>query len=62
MASSKKRGADAAQSAAFIEKARELGADGDDSNADLLMNRLAKMRPEPCQTKRAKAIKRRTID
>lgn len=35
------------QSAAFIEKARELEADGDDSKADLLMRRLAEMKPEP---------------
>lgn len=35
------------QSAAFIEKARELEADGEDSKADLLMGRLAKMKPAP---------------
>ena len=35
---------DAAQSAAFIEKARELEADGDESEADKLMGKLAKMK------------------
>ena len=38
---------DPKQSAAFIEKARELEADGDNSNADLLMHKLAKMKPRP---------------
>jgi hypothetical protein len=35
------------QSEAFVKKARELEADGDDSKADTLMERLAKMKPEP---------------
>lgn len=38
---------DATQSAAFIEKAREIEADGDASPGDVLMGRLAKMKPEP---------------
>jgi hypothetical protein len=38
---------DEAQSAAFIAKARELEADGDDSATELLMGKLAKMKPEP---------------
>ena len=38
---------DADQSAAFIAKARELEADGDETKADVLMGRLAKMKPEP---------------
>ena len=37
----------ATQSAAFVAKARELEADGDESRADLLMGRLANMKPEP---------------
>jgi hypothetical protein len=35
------------QSKAFIEKAREIGADEKRSAADKLMGRLAKMKPEP---------------
>jgi hypothetical protein len=38
---------DKEQSAAFIAKARELEADGEDSRADLLMERLAKTKPKP---------------
>jgi hypothetical protein len=41
----------AAQSAAFIDKARERQADGDKSTADMLKGRLAQMKPEPPQTK-----------
>ena len=39
------------QSAAFMEKARELEADGEISNSDLLIGRLAKMKPEPRKKK-----------
>lgn len=42
---------DPEQSTAFIEKARELEADGDKSDADKLIAKLAKMKPE----RRAKA-------
>jgi hypothetical protein len=38
---------DPEQSKAFIEKARELGADGPEGEADTLMRRLAKKGPEP---------------
>jgi hypothetical protein len=38
---------DEEQSRAFIEKAREIGADEDRSAADELLGRLAKMPPEP---------------
>jgi hypothetical protein len=38
---------DPAQSKAFIEKAREIGADEKRSAADKLMEKLAKMKPEP---------------
>ncbi|WAX94420.1 hypothetical protein N7E70_022535 [Aminobacter sp. NyZ550] len=38
---------DKKQSAAFIKKARELEADGEESAADELMKRLAKTPPEP---------------
>lgn len=44
------------QSKLFIEKARELEADGEASKADLLMGRLAKMKPEP-RLKRPKVSK-----
>ena len=47
-----------AQSSAFIEKAREIEADGDASKADLLMNRLAKMKPEPRKKKTPAASKK----
>ncbi|MGM4917195.1 hypothetical protein [Tardiphaga sp. 813_E8_N1_3] len=43
----KPRPDDPDQSKAFIEKARELEADGDTSAADKLMERMAKMKPEP---------------
>jgi hypothetical protein len=48
--SSKKKSAqpdDLEQSKAFIEKAREIGADEDKSGADELLKRLAKKPPEP---------------
>jgi hypothetical protein len=38
---------DPEQSAAFIDKAREIGADKEHSRADELIGRLAKKRPEP---------------
>jgi hypothetical protein len=38
---------DPEQSKAFIEKAREIGADEKHSAADKLMERLAKTKPEP---------------
>jgi hypothetical protein len=38
---------DPEQSKAFIEKAREIGADEKRSAADKLMERMAKMKPEP---------------
>ena len=38
---------DLEQSRAFIEKAREIGADQTHSGADTLMRELAKMRPAP---------------
>lgn len=38
---------DAEQSAAFVQKARELEADGDESAADTLIGRMARMKPEP---------------
>lgn len=41
---------DPEQSKAFIEKAREIGAD-EKSKADDLIARLAKMKPEPRKTK-----------
>jgi hypothetical protein len=45
----KKASSDKSQSLAFIEKAREIGADGESSRAEELMGRLAKMPPEPKQ-------------
>jgi hypothetical protein len=41
---------DPEQSKAFIEKAREIEADEKRSAADKLMERLAKMKPEPRKT------------
>jgi hypothetical protein len=38
---------DPEQSRAFIEKAKEIGADEKHSAADKLMERLAKTKPEP---------------
>jgi hypothetical protein len=38
---------DPEQSKAFVEKAREIGADEKRSAADKLMERLAKMKPAP---------------
>ena len=37
---------DPAQSRTFIEKAREIGADEDHSEADQLLGSLAKLKPE----------------
>lgn len=45
------------QSAAFIKKARELGAEDDPSAANLLMSRLARTPPEPKPAKNLKAKK-----
>jgi hypothetical protein len=42
---------DPEQSKAFIEKAKEIGADQKKSKADDLMARLAKMKPEPRKPK-----------
>jgi len=42
---------DPEQSKAFIEKAKEIGADEEKSKADDLMARLAKMKPEPRKAK-----------
>ncbi len=42
---------DPEQSKAFIEKAREIGADEKRSAADKLMGKLAKMKPEPRKSK-----------
>ena len=42
---------DKEQSNAFIEKAREIGADEKRSAADKLMERLAKTKPEPRKSK-----------
>lgn len=38
---------DPEQSKAFLEKAREIGADEDQSRSDELIGRLAKKPPEP---------------
>lgn len=38
---------DPEQSKRFIEKAREIGADGKESQADEVLKRLAKMPPKP---------------
>lgn len=43
---------DPKQSTAFIEKAREIEADGDDTATDQLMGRMAKMKPEPRKAKK----------
>jgi hypothetical protein len=43
----KKHPDDKQQSRLFIEKAREIGAEEDRSDADELLGRLAKMPPEP---------------
>ncbi len=37
----------AAQSAVFIAKAKELEADGDETVADKVMGRMAQMKPAP---------------
>jgi len=46
--------ADAEQSKAFIQKARELGADRATKGGDKLMGKLARMKPEPRTKKRSK--------
>jgi hypothetical protein len=45
--SAKPTAADKRQSAAFIEKSREIGADEESSCADELLGRLAKIPPKP---------------
>lgn len=45
---------DPEQSKAFVEKAREIGADEKRSAADKLMERLAKTKPEPRSNKAGK--------
>lgn len=40
-----------AQSAAFIAKAKELEADGDEPVADKVMGRMAQMKPAPRPSK-----------
>jgi hypothetical protein len=42
---------DKEQSSLFIKKAREIGADEENSRADELMDRLAKQPPEPRKKK-----------
>jgi hypothetical protein len=44
----------AEQSKAFIEKAREVGADEKHSAADKLMERLAETKPEPRSAEKKK--------
>jgi hypothetical protein len=44
---SKVKPEDKEQSKLFIEKAREIGADEDQSDADKIMERLAKKPPKP---------------
>jgi hypothetical protein len=44
---------DPKQSRAFIEKAREIGAEEDHSRADELIGRLAKKPPDPRKKKGA---------
>jgi len=48
---------DAEQSKRFIEKARELDASGDHALGDLLMGRLAEMKPAPRTPKKGRAAK-----
>lgn len=48
---------DKEQSKRFIEKARELEANDDDSKADMLMGRLARTPPDPKPAKKPKAKK-----
>jgi hypothetical protein len=43
---------DPEQSRLFIKKAREIGADEKQSEADVLLERLAKMPPQPRKKKR----------
>ncbi len=52
MIAKKPKSDDKAQSKAFIEKAREIGADEEKSGADDLIGRLAKIPPKP-RTKRS---------
>lgn len=47
-----------AQSDAFLEKARELEAEGDNAKADTLMGRLARMKPEPRAKKTPATLKK----
>jgi hypothetical protein len=54
---SRKRHSDAEQSKLFKETAREIGADEDESAADLLMGRLARTPPDPKPAKKPKADK-----
>lgn len=54
----RKSHSDEAQSKAFIEKAREIEADGDDSGADGLMGQMARMKPEPLLKKKPPATER----
>jgi hypothetical protein len=42
---------DPEQSKLFIAKAREIGADGDSSDADELLGRLARLPPQPKRKK-----------
>jgi hypothetical protein len=44
------------QSKRFVEKARELGADKEESAADSVLGRLAKMPPDPKNKRRSTRI------
>jgi hypothetical protein len=46
-----RRADDPEQSRAFIDKAREIGADEKRSAADKLMGQMAKMKPQPTPKK-----------
>ncbi len=48
---------DEGQSAAFIETAREIGADEQRSNADTLLGKLARTPPAPKPAKKPKSKK-----
>jgi hypothetical protein len=50
--------ADEKQSKLFIEKAREIGADEEQSAGDELLGQLAKMAPEPRAAKKRKPSRR----
>jgi hypothetical protein len=54
MRSSAAKRDDANQSRAFIKKAREIGADEEQSGADELLGQLAKKPPEPRSKKSAR--------